>query len=383
MPRPSPAFVAGKLARRSLPLLMRLVVIGSLLPLLTPAPPRPETYPPQTVQTEHPLLCAHTRLTDEVEDWKIQRSLRLVREMGATTIVELFPWAYIEGQPGRYDWHHPDRIIRMARHEGLRVIARLGVVPDWARYAPDERDRPPRPLYTLPPARYADFAAFVGAFAARYRGVVDHLIPWNEPNLAFEWGGRRVSPQEYARFLALVDEAAHAANPEVIILGGALAPTLEPAESPVALNDLVFLRELYQAGGGASFDALAVHTYGFTFPADNPPAPGRLNFRRVELLIAIMREFGDADKPIYITESAWNDHPRWRHAVTPGQRVRYTLDALRLVEARWPQVRSLCFWYFRAPLPTRSYPDYYAFVTTEFRLKPIYAEVQTYARGWH
>ena len=31
--------------------------------------PRPLIYlgPPQTVQTKHPLVCVHTRLTDEVE----------------------------------------------------------------------------------------------------------------------------------------------------------------------------------------------------------------------------------------------------------------------------------------------------------------------------
>jgi hypothetical protein len=365
---------------------VRLGLILYLTSLLTPAAPRLEQYPPQTVRTAHPILCAHTRLTDEVEAWKIQKTLQLVREMGATTIVELFPWAYIEGQQGRFDWSHPDRIINLARHEGLRVIARLGVVPEWGRYTPAEWSGPadqrqPRPLYTLPPERYADYAAFVGAFAARYRGVVDHIVPWNEPNLSFEWGGRRVSPAEYADFLKLIHAAAHAANPDVMILGAALAPTLEPETSAVALDDVIFLRQLYAAGGGAAFDALAVHTYGFTLPADDPPARDRLNFRRYELLREVMREFGDGDKPVYITESSWNDHPRWNNAVTPGERITNTLAAIRLAEERWPAVRALCFWYFRAPVPTRSHPDYFAFVTSEFRLKPIYLEVKGMAQN--
>ena len=49
--------------------------------------------PQQHVQSINPKIGVHTRLTDEVEEWKIKRSLELVREMGASWIVEYFPWA--------------------------------------------------------------------------------------------------------------------------------------------------------------------------------------------------------------------------------------------------------------------------------------------------
>lgn len=318
----------------------------------------------------------HTRLTDEVEDWKIQRTLQLVREMGATAIVDVFPWAYSQPERNTFDWSHADRIIDMATHEGLRVIARLGIVPAWARPRPTER---PTSLNYLAPEWYDDFAAFVAIFAARYAGKVTAIVPWNEPNLIFEWGDRQVSPEEYAVFLRKVYTAVKAANPHVVILGGALAPTVEPENSPVALNDVIFLRRFFRAGGDAYFDALAVHTYGFTFPPGDLPRMDVLNFRRYELLREVMRESGYAGKPVYITESSWNDHPRWKYAVSPGQRVQYTLDAIRFAEQNWPQVRNLCFWYFRTPTLTRNYPDYFAFVTPEFRAKPIYDAVRDYA----
>jgi len=60
-------------------------------------------------------------ITDEVEDWKIQRTVQLVREMGAGTIVDFLPWAYIEGQKGDYNWGDPDRIVNMAVNEGLTL----------------------------------------------------------------------------------------------------------------------------------------------------------------------------------------------------------------------------------------------------------------------
>ncbi len=346
-----------------------------ILMLIAPAGPRPFIDSPQTVLTYHPLVCVHTRLTDEVEDWKIQRSLQMVREMGAATLVDFFPWAYIEGTPGVYDWGHPDRIINDAAQEGITVIARLGIVPGWARPKASVQQTSNNSLTS---DHYADYARFVGAFVARYRGKVNAIIAWNEPNLSFEWGYRSVPPAEYVDFLRGVYRAAHAANPDVLVLGGALAPTIEHSDN--ALDDLDYLRGMYAAGGGAYFDALAVHTYGFTQPPSADPAPDILNFRRFELLHAIMVAQGDGAKPVYITESGWNDAPHWTLAVTPGQRVTYTLDALRLAESQWTWVKRLCLWDFRLPISTNSYPDYFAFVTPDFQARPIYDAVKAFAQ---
>ena len=49
----------------------------------------------ESVISSHPVLGVHTRLTDEVEPWKIKRTLQLVREMGATSIVEFFPCRFV------------------------------------------------------------------------------------------------------------------------------------------------------------------------------------------------------------------------------------------------------------------------------------------------
>lgn len=376
--RPWP-YATGRLVRRYSPTALRLIVIYVCLAQLAPAGPRLLPEPPQVVDTQHPLVCVHTRLTDEVEDWKIQRTLQMVREMGATTIVEFFPWAYVQPSENTYDWHHPDRIINMAHQQGLQVIARLGVVPVWARPKPEEQKK--TSLYYLAPEHYADYARFVGAFAAHYRGKVEQIIAWNEPNLTSEWGFRKVTPEEYVQFLKLVYQAAHAGNPDVILLGAPLAPTLEPPDSPIAMDDIDFLQRVYAAGGGAYFDALAVHTYGFTTPPDDAPKADTLNFRRFELLHAIMEKYGDGQKPVYITETNWNDDPRWNKAVRPSERITYTLDSIKFVERNWPTVKNLCFYYFRSPTLIHNYLDYFVFVTPTFRPRPIYDAIQAYARG--
>ncbi|NDJ35750.1 MAG: hypothetical protein GYB64_13895 [Chloroflexi bacterium] len=323
---------------------------------------------PQPVQTGHPILCVHTRLTDEVEEWKIQRSLRMVRELGADTIVEFIPWAYREPAEGVYSWAHTDMVVEHAEAQGLTVIARLGLVPQWAQ--PDDLENGASLNY-LVSDHYDEFATFVEAFTARYRGRIDHIIIWNEPNLAFEWGYQPVDPQQYIDVLAHAVPAARRGNPEVVVLAGALAPTLEPPGSPAGLNDVLYLTDLYEAGFADYYDVLAVHTYGFRFPPEEPPAPDVLNFRRVELLREIMVRYGDADKPVIITESGWNDHPRWTKAVRPGQRITYTINGLEYAEENWPWVENLCIWAFRYPAPTYSWPDYFTLVTPEFTPKPI------------
>jgi len=117
------------------------VIRGGLLALLLlfglrPSPRLVTVGPQRQVHTINPKMGAHTRLTDEVEEWKIKRTLEMVREMGAPWIVEFFPWAYYEPEKGVFYWEHPDMVIDHARAQGLTVVARLGLTPAWARMGP-------------------------------------------------------------------------------------------------------------------------------------------------------------------------------------------------------------------------------------------------------
>ena len=329
--------------------------------------------PQQTVTTINPKMGVHTRLTDEAEEWKIKRSLEMVREMGAPWIVEYFPWAYYEPEPGRFGWNHPDTVIAHATRQGLTVVARLGFAPEWARPAGTI------PLY-LDEEHYVDFGRFAAAFAARYRGQVDYIILWNEPNLSQECGYRPVDPESYTQLLRVVYPMVKEANPDVQVLAGALAPTLAPAGSEWGMNDLIYLQRMYDAGAAAYFDVLAIHAYGWSFDADDAPDPEVVNFRRAELLRDVMVRNGDGDKQAIITESGWNDHPRWTRAVSPGRRIANTIRAYEIA-ADWPWLDAIAMWAFRYPWDAKNYQDDYTFVGVDFEPKPIYWEVQAYARG--
>ena len=328
----------------------------------------------QTVVTVNPKLGIHTRLTDEAEPWKIKRTLEMVRAMGAPWIVEYFPWAYREPLPGIFEWTHSDLVINHANRQGLKVIARLGFVPEWAR--PDDSASS-----YLAAERYDDFGDYVEAFVNRYGDRVPAIIIWNEPNLALEWGFQPIDAEGYTELLAVAYERVQRSeHPELLVLGGALAPTLAPPGSDQAMNDLVYLQRMLDAGAGEVMDGLAVHAYGWIFPADDPPDPEIINFRRTELVRQVLVVNGYAELPIYITEGGWNDHPRWTRAVKPAQRIENTIRAYELAGS-WPWVEAVALWAFRYPWPARTYLDYFTFVTPEFQPKPIYLEVQRYSRG--
>ncbi len=358
---------------------LRLLLVVLLFNGLQPAGPRATPQEPQTVVSDLPQLCVHTRLIDEVQAWKIQRSLQLVREMGAGTIVEFFPWAYVEAAPGRYDWQQADRIMRHARNQGLRVIARMGLVPAWARQGHD--DSRPGTLNTLPRAARDDFAGFVARFAQRYREELKHLVIWNEPNLAFEWGFEAVTAAGYADLLRTVYQAVRAVNPDMLVLAAGPAPTLEPAGSPRGSNDLMWLEALYAAGAAQWSDGLALHSYGFTQPPGVRPSADRLNFRRVELHREIMLRHAGPDTPLFLTETGWNDSPRHELAVSPALRIQYTLDALQFARDNWPWLESLCLWVLRYPAPAWNWRDGYTLVTPEFLKKPVSHAIRNLALG--
>jgi GH35 family endo-1,4-beta-xylanase len=330
--------------------------------------------PPQTVVTTNPKMGVHTRLTDEVEEWKIQRTLEMVREMGSPWIVEYFPWGYYEPSKGAYDWAHADLVVDHAVAQGLTVLARIDFVPAWARPA-DSTFR------YLDREHFPDYADFVYAFVAHFRGRIQHVILWNEPNLSFEWGYRSPDPEAYTELLCMAYRRAKEADPTVQVLAAGLAPTTDPPESEWGMDDLIYLQRMYDAQAGACFDGMAIHAYGFTFPPDDPAHPQEINFARAELTYAVMQRNGDGDKPCFITEGGWNDHPRWTKAVRPYQRIEYTLRAYEKALREWEWCQAVCLWAFRYPWPQKTYQDYFSLVTPEFIPKPIYSELQRYARG--
>lgn len=333
------------------------------------------------------LLGVNTFLEQEVESAKRRRSLDLLREAGVGWIRQQVPWeavepvqkgVYVDPRFGGSTWTKFDEIVGEARARGIELILRLDTAPGWSR--------PPGAASGVgPPLRYEDYWDFVETVAARYRGRVRAYQVWNEPNLHIEWGRQPPDPAAYARLLAGAAERIRAADPSALVLAAAMAPTL--TESAEALNELVFLQRLYDAGARASFDVLAVQAYGLRGGPDDPrTGPADVTFSRPRLVRDLMVRNGDAAKPIWATEVGWNANPpdfaeQKFGRVTPTLQARYTVRALERVRQQWPWLQVLYVWYWKRADDRERGQDWYWFRLAEpdFTLQPVYYALRDYA----
>ncbi|MGI6208482.1 MAG: hypothetical protein ACOYEW_09735 [Anaerolineae bacterium] len=294
-------------------------------------------------------------LPREVEDWKLERTLSMAAEAGLRWAKIQFSWAEIERdgkarRPEDLDWEKFDHIVDLCERYGIRVIARLDRAPDWSR---QDNSVPGRP-----PDNFEDYGDFVYAFADHYRGRVDYIQVWNEPNLWNEWGNRPVDPKGYVDLLRIAYTRAKEANPNVYILTAPLAITLGEAHPEPgkwrAMSDIQFLEEMYQAGAKDYFDILSVNAFGMSYPPEDPPSRDKLNFSRVLLQRQIMEKYGDTEKAVWFNEFGWNappaDMPDERAVygrVTEEQQADYALRAIEMARSSWPWAGVFSFWYFR------------------------------------
>ncbi len=322
-------------------------------------------------------------LDREVEAWKQEKTLEMAREAGIIWIKQQFSWEEIEPQrKGEFDWAKYDRIVDLAERYDMQIIARLDRPPAWAR--------PSNPLPASPPDDLTDYGDFVYEFVRHYRGRIRFIQIWNEPNLSAEWGFQRVDAVAYTRLLEVAYRRAKEADAEVVILSAPLAITLEDAAMRGNHNDLIFLDEMYRAGAGQYFDILSANAFGLDLPPEDPPDPGKLNFRRVELQREIMERHGDSHKPIWINEYGWNASPAsfpdelltWER-VTPEQQADYTLRGIAWARQHWPWLGVVNIWYFRQVgdvSPERA-AFYFALVDPEFNPGPAYNALRAAAMG--
>src|SRR5699024_2753942 len=126
-------------------------------------------------------------------------------------------------------WKKYDDIIDLAETYGIRIIARLDHTPGWAQANEDDPHAPPENV--------EDYGSFVEAFVERYKGRVQYIQIWNEPNLAREWGGE-VDPEGYLALLHETYQRAKAVDPNIVVLSAPMAMTTERSER--AMPDLEY-----------------------------------------------------------------------------------------------------------------------------------------------
>ncbi|MCA9933182.1 MAG: cellulase family glycosylhydrolase [Ardenticatenaceae bacterium] len=335
------------------------------------------------------LFGVNTFLQQEAEPAKRELSMQLISAAGFQFIRQEFPWEDIEihgkgdfvdrrndldgdGVADEVDaWAKYDQIVDLAEQYDVQILARLDNPPAWTRVLTDTIGT------YAPPDDYADFGDFVTAVAQRYQHRITYYQIWNEPNGNLEWGNpdlSPVNPEAYTELLCLAYQRIKAVDPQAVVLAGALTPTIEV--SGRNLNDLIFLQRMYAAGAGDCFDIMSAQGYGlFSGPTDQRLRPTVINYPHHLLIRDVMVRNGDAAKPIWVSEMAWNAAPEPLPAsygrVTETQQAAYAVEAYQRAAADWPWIGVVNYWFFKRAADWEKDQSWYYFRLMEPDFTPL------------
>ena len=322
-------------------------------PTNTP-PPTPTPEPTKKPQpTQPPSSAAPPPSTGQGFDYGIQAHVwgqqhgqifEAIKSLGFRWLKVQVEWKHHEGPTkGQYAWGDIDRIVDACQAEGIHLLASVVKAPGWARGSDAD--------YSVegPPKNLQDYADFVGAMAARYKGRIWAYEIWNEQNLHYEWGNEPLNAARYVEMLKLAYQAIKAQDPQASVISGALTPT-GYNDGVIAVDDLIYLEQMYQAGLKNYCDGVGVHPSGYNVPPDadwqtytdssagfNGPFTNRhrsWSFRgTMENYRNMMVKYGDSAKRLWPTEFGWASVHGL--GVAPAVNYEYAGDNTEQEQADW------------------------------------------------
>jgi hypothetical protein len=332
-----PAQLARRRRRHVSRLAGALVLVAAMTHAAWPATAANQSTPTTTAgSTAGPASDAHLTMATRagfapggnfmsLTEAEQTRDLDAMAATGAKWFRVGLQWSNIEPSPGAYRWSGPDRLVRLAVERGLQPIVMVAYTPRWARDATCSTSQ------FCPPATPSTYASFVAAAAVRYAAAgVKVWEIWNEPNTADFW---KPGPDATA-YTALLEAAAGAirgVDPGATIVTGGLAPRAKDTAS--GARPSTFLRQLYAAGAGSSFDGFGMHPYAWPVA---PSYPASWNaFFTLSSLYRTMVANGDGAKKIWMTEFGYSTGT-WSQASTEAEQAAYLTEAYTsLSSARW------------------------------------------------
>jgi hypothetical protein len=277
---------------------------------------------------------------DAITDSDLGRLFGLIQQMGFGWYKQQVEWFRYNPGPGQYDWGALDRIVESANAAGIKLLFSVVKAPQWSRPSADTDQGPP-----ADPNVYGEF---LKAMASHYKGRVAAYEVWNEQNLYYEWGGLggKINAGKYVQLLKVAYQAIKSVDPSATVVSGALTPT-GYNDGNIAIDDRVYLEQMYQAGMKNYCDAVGAHPSGYNNPPDaqwetyaDPTAsfnakghPSWFFRGTVESYRNIMIKYGDSAKRIWVTEFGWAAVESL--GVAPARGYEYAADNTEAEQAQY------------------------------------------------
>jgi hypothetical protein len=235
----------------------------------------------------------------------------------------IFPWSLIQ-KDGPDSWkelYFSDEVVRAQAARGVTMVGIMIYTPQWASIDPP-RGRPvdrPQGLNLAYNDPKNHWGQFVRKLVARHKGVVDHWVVWNEPDLfdpalRYTWDA---SYEDYAQLLKVAYLNIKEVNPRAKVITSGFAYWWDKEYNrPPYLGPLleVIGRDPDHKKNNHYFDIVNVHAYS---------AP--LNSYAEPMIMRDILEQRGMKKPIWISESNVVPHNDPKNPLPPGG-LRATLD---------------------------------------------------------
>lgn len=182
-------------------------------------------------------------------------------QLGLDWVKVQIQWWLIHPSPDAGQWFFYDAVVDEAAQNDVNLMLSVVGAPAWTRAAGGENG---------PPDDYNQYAQFLTELINRYAGKIGAIEVWNEQNLDREWAtANGVNPEDYVRFLQVAHDAIKAADPNIMVISGALAPT-GCNDGVTCADDFVWLDRALAAGLLTYADCVGVHHNGYNIGPDVP-----------------------------------------------------------------------------------------------------------------
>lgn len=377
--RGAPSSSSRQPAARRLPLLLLLLLLlaacttggpddperddGQAQEDTQPEPPADPLFaPPVWEDTKYGL---HMDLTYDTDPDRRRRTIGLAESVGAQVSRSSFMWHKLQPTPDAVDWSVPDSIVNELTERGVEPLFAAYGSPSWANGTGSGVED--AHLYVPEDGAAFDqwvsqYAHFMRAAAARYRGKVTKWEVWNEQNESFFW---KPAPDldRYVEFFQRVRGAILQGNPEAQIAPGGLAGLAATGDDGIRGAD--FLAQMLERGIRPAY--VSIHPYTSDGQAPDDHRNRQNNFDDIELIHDVLVEAGH-EVPIWVTEWGWRSDD-----VGLETQAEYVARSLEMIASDYPYVTVATYFvdYDRAEFSQGLF-------TAEFQPKPAADAFQSF-----
>lgn len=238
-----------------------------------------------------------------------------------------FLWHKIEPYQGARNWAEHDATIDGYIARGIENLAVVYGSPQWANGSSD---------YNVVPADAAKFRTWLDNYKRfmtdavnRYKGKVKKWELWNEQNEYYFWKPNP-NPDQYITFYKEMYALIKSIDPTAEVAMGSLCGIT----AGCCITGVDFLKYMYNRG--VYPDIVNLHPYDKNAP--DIDIQWEYDFTDIGVIHDIMVQYGQGNKPIWITEWGWGS------SIGGATQASYFRTAMEMLLTRYPYV-TVATWF--------------------------------------